>query len=125
MSLASLIKKGSLRGIATATPATPATHGSFRSPTVATIATVAVANAPDRAANSAFLDELPKPTPPEPKRIFKDPAPWLNPAQQAAAQAYNAHHFNCPQCVAAGYGQRYGNRCGVGVTLWSNYTESV
>jgi hypothetical protein len=48
MSLASLLKKGSLRGVATATPATPATHSPFRPRTVAT---VAVANPPDRAAN--------------------------------------------------------------------------
>jgi hypothetical protein len=51
MSLASLLKKGSLRGVATATPATPATHSPFRPRTVATVATVAVANPPDRAAN--------------------------------------------------------------------------
>jgi hypothetical protein len=48
MSLANLIKKGSLRGLATATPATFATHEPFRPPTVAT---VAVAKAPDTAAN--------------------------------------------------------------------------
>ena len=48
MSLTSLLKKGSLRGFATATPATPATHSPFNPPTVAT---VAVAKAPDRAAN--------------------------------------------------------------------------
>ncbi len=26
--------------------------------------------------------------------------------------AYNAHHFNCPTCIAAGRGTRYGLRCG-------------
>ena len=51
MNLASLIKRGSLRQSATATPATFATHGTFTPPTVATVATVAVAKAPDRAAN--------------------------------------------------------------------------
>jgi hypothetical protein len=51
MSLASLLKKGSLRGFATATPATFATHNPYSPPTVATVATVAVAKAPDRAVN--------------------------------------------------------------------------
>ena len=51
MSLASLLKKGSLRGFATATSATSATHGPYSPPTVATVATVAVANTPDKAAN--------------------------------------------------------------------------
>lgn len=57
MSLANLLKKGSLRGFATATPATPATHSPFNPRTVATVATVAVANAPNPAAND------PAPTP--------------------------------------------------------------
>lgn len=56
MSLASLIKKGSLRGFATATPATLAKHGPFSPPTVATVATVAVAKAPDTAANDPAPD---------------------------------------------------------------------
>jgi len=57
MSLAKLIKKGSLRWPATATVATFATHEQSRPPTVATVATVAVAIAPDTAAND------PAPTP--------------------------------------------------------------
>ena len=56
MNLASLIKKGSLRQSATATPATFATHGTHHPPTVATVATVAVAKAPDSAANDAAPD---------------------------------------------------------------------
>ena len=43
MSLADLIKKGSLRGFATATPATPATDRPPIPLSVATVATVAVA----------------------------------------------------------------------------------
>ena len=57
MSLAALIKKGSLRGFATATPATLATHGTLYQPTVATVATVAVAKATDRAANDQAPDD--------------------------------------------------------------------
>ena len=56
MSLANLIKKGSLLGFATATPATFATHPEESRGTVATVATVAVAKAPDRAANDPAPD---------------------------------------------------------------------
>ncbi len=51
MSLATLIKKGGLRRVATATPATSATAQEHTGPSVATVATVAVATAPDKAAN--------------------------------------------------------------------------
>ena len=54
MSLANLIKKGSLRGLAAATPANFATHEPFRPSAVATVATVAVA--PDTAANDPSPD---------------------------------------------------------------------
>lgn len=56
MSLASLLKKGSLRGFATATHATPATDIPDIPPSVATVATVAVANAPDNAASDPAPD---------------------------------------------------------------------
>ena len=56
MSLANLIKKGSLHGFATATPATFATHHEENRGTVATVATVAVAKAPNRAANAPAPD---------------------------------------------------------------------
>lgn len=49
MNLSDLIKKGSLRDSATATPATPATHETQSPPSVATVATVAVAKAPEDA----------------------------------------------------------------------------
>lgn len=51
MSLSALIKKGGLRGAATATLATSATDEAPTPPSVATVATVAVATAPQRAAN--------------------------------------------------------------------------
>ena len=56
MSLASLLKKGSLRGFATATPATFATHNPCSQPTVATVATLAVAKAPNTTANDPTPD---------------------------------------------------------------------
>ena len=58
----------------------------------------------------------------EPKRLFRQRGPWLTGAEQLAAQAYQAHHFNCHQCIAAGRGIRYGRRCIVGLALCSDYT---
>ena len=34
-------------------------------------------------------------------------------------RAYQAHHGQCPQCIAAGRG--YGQRCGAGAALWCSY----
>ncbi len=56
MSLANLIKKGSLRGFATATDATFATHQPITSPSVAAVAKVAVAKAPDIKINELVLN---------------------------------------------------------------------
>ncbi len=39
--------------------------------------------------------------------------------------AYLAHHFNCPTCLAAGRGSRYGLRCGTGAALWRAYTAAA
>lgn len=39
------------------------------------------------------------------------------------AQAYHAHHFNCPTCVSAGIGN--GQRCPTGLRLWSRYQAEV
>ena len=47
-----------------------------------------------------------------------DPQAW-----RELAQAYDAHHFNCPTCIAAGRGSRYGQRCGAGMALWRAYSE--
>jgi hypothetical protein len=44
------------------------------------------------------------------------PADW-----HALDAAYLAHHFNCPTCIAAGRGSRYGFRCGIGAALWLDY----
>ena len=104
MSLASQLKKGSLRGAATATPATFATPAPVDLSTVATVATVAVAKRDELAAND--------PEPPS------DPQAW-----RELAQAYHEHHFNCPTCIAAGRGSRYGQRCGAGMALWQAYCD--
>ena len=59
-----------------------------------------------------------------------DPAsePPINPTNptdwHALDAAYLAHHFNCPTCIAAGRGSRYGLRCGTGAALWRAYSAS-
>lgn len=60
----------------------------------------------------------------EPKRLFRHRGPWLTGLQALEAKAYHLHHFNCPQCIAAGRGARYGRRCAVGLALWNDYTEA-
>jgi hypothetical protein len=39
------------------------------------------------------------------------------------AAAYHTHQFNCPTCIAAGRGVRYGLRCGAGMALWQAYCD--
>ena len=58
------------------------------------------------------LQEALPATPPE------DPVDW-----KELAAAYHAHHFNCPTCIAAGRGSRYGQRCGAGMALWRAYCD--
>lgn len=61
---------------------------------------------------------------PEPPTARPAPAPrqtyqeWVR-TWQSLADAYHAHHFGCPACIAAGKG--YGLRCGAGAALWSAY----
>ena len=102
MSLVSLLKKGSLRGTAAATPAIFATSAPL---VLSTVATVAVAK----------RDELPANDPNSPP----DPNAW-----RELAQAYHAHHLKCSTCIAAGRGAVYGLRCGVGAALWVNYQNT-
>lgn len=52
------------------------------------------------------------------------PDPPENPLDwKELAEAYHAHHFNCPTCIAAGRGNQYGQRCGVGMALWRAYCD--
>jgi len=53
-----------------------------------------------------------------PKQTFMEHADtWLH-----LDRAYQAHHFKCPTCKAAGLG--YGLRCGVGAALWTAYSNA-
>ena len=49
----------------------------------------------------------------------KGRGPWLTEREQAAAQAYNLHHFRCKQCIAAGLGDLHVPRCELGLHLWA------
>ncbi len=52
------------------------------------------------------------------------PAPALTHAEWATLdKAYQAHHFGCPTCIAAGKG--YGLRCGTGAALWAEYDRAT
>jgi len=54
-----------------------------------------------------------------PKQTFMDwQDTWLN-----LDRAYQAHHFKCSTCIAAGRGAVYGLRCGVGAALWRAYSD--
>lgn len=39
-------------------------------------------------------------------------------------RAYQAHHWQCPTCQAAGRGRSYGLRCGTGAALWNTYINA-
>lgn len=43
-------------------------------------------------------------------------------AWELADRAYQAHHFQCPQCVAAGI-TRSQPRCDAGAALWAIYQQ--
>ena len=63
----------------------------------------------------------PAPTTPAkpPKQTFIEHADtWLH-----LDRAYQAHHFKCPTCKAAGLG--YGLRCGAGAALWTAYSDAT
>ena len=66
--------------------------------------------------------QTPAPVPaPEQK---KAPEPPSNPAAwRELAEAYNAHHFACKTCCAAGQGR--GLRCGTGSALFTKYQSSI
>jgi hypothetical protein len=52
-----------------------------------------------------------------------EPAPSPKDWKELAA-AYHTHHFKCENCIAAGRGSRYGQRCGAGMALWTGYQDS-
>ena len=74
----------------------------------------------NRAALADALQAAPvEPLPNKPTDAAPEPTDW-----HALNAAYLAHHFNCPTCIAAGHGSRYGQRCGVGMALWRSYSAA-
>lgn len=70
-----------------------------------------------------FTRPQPKKADPQPQPKKAAPEPPADPAAwHELAVAYNAHHFNCKTCCAAGQGR--GLRCGVGATLWTSYQNT-
>ena len=68
------------------------------------------------------LTQPPAPAPDKPakprKQTFMEHADtWLH-----LDRAYQAHHFKCPTCKAAGLG--YGLRCGTGAALYRAYSDA-
>ena len=59
------------------------------------------------------------PAPAPPAEPPPDPNAW-----QELSEAYNAHHFGCNTCIAAGRGAQYGVRCGAGKALWNAYQNT-
>ena len=54
-----------------------------------------------------------------PPSVFEKSTDW-----HALDATYLTHHFNCPACIAAGRGERYGFRCSTGAALWRAYTAA-
>ena len=67
----------------------------------------------------ALQAEPVQPIPSAPAKAVLESANW-----HALDRAYLTHHFNCPTCIAAGRGSRYGLRCGTGATLWRAYAAA-
>jgi len=89
--------------------------------TLVTSVTVKNINTEANAKNDLISNDLLTAQPKKAKRIFKQRRPWLADTEQSAARTYHTHHFNCTTCIAAGRGNRYVNRCTVGLALWSTY----
>jgi len=65
-----------------------------------------------------------QPPPPTPETT-QSVEPLSNPLDwHELDAAYQAHHFNCKTCIAAGRGVQYGLRCGTGAALWRAYSDA-
>ena len=86
MSLASLLKKGSLRGAANANPANVAKHAPETLPTLARLAALALAKAPDTAANDAAIQVQAPPADSITAAIDPDRWAWPHSAAMTGAE---------------------------------------
>ncbi len=70
-----------------------------------------------------FGEAVNDPASAEPVLQDKPQAPAVDvPDWRELDKAYQAHHFKCATCIAAGLG--YGLRCGVGAALWTAYSNA-
>lgn len=93
-------------------------HEKPRKDAAQTLAFLSIPAATDTGLESMGLGVVPIAAPePLPKPPAEPPAPdW-----QALHHAYMLHAMQCPQCKAAGKGERYGQRCIAGLELWQAY----
>ena len=93
-------------------------HEKPRKDAAQTLAFLSIPAATDTGLESMGLGVVPIAAPePLPKPPAEPPAPdW-----QALHHAYMVHAMQCPQCKAAGKGERYGQRCIAGLELWQAY----
>ena len=91
--------------------------------TLDTPATRKKINTEAHSANDPLPDEILTTKSAGPPLTFSQRGPWLSDAEQTAARVYQAHHFNCQTCIAAGRGSRYDSRCALGLALWNTYSS--
>lgn len=103
-------------------------------PKLAGLAKLAISQQPERTLQT---EPVPGPASSEPPALAQPPAP-AKPAKPAKRmkyvdwadgwreldQAYQRHHFGCPQCKASGRGAGYSVRCGVGAALYRAYEDA-
>ncbi len=71
-----------------------------------------------------FGEAVNDPASSEPPMLDKPQAPAVDvPDWRELDKAYQAHHFKCSTCIAAGLG--YGLRCGAGAALWTAYSDAT
>ena len=59
-----------------------------------------------------------EPMEPVKKTLLEHAGAWLE-----IDRAYQLHHFKCRTCIGAGLG--YGQRCGIGASMWTAYQTVI